>query len=155
MRNLIRNTAEKWHFAMEKVMPDSFIFAVLLTFIVFILALTVVQASPIKIVDSWYRGFWAYLGFSMQMVVLLIFGYSLAITRLGARAIDAVTGIAKTPAGAVAVVAAAGATGTEMRTIHGILPAGLPVRVHPGCSDLSVFADVKISHQHSAPAGFR
>lgn len=55
MKNLIRTWAEKWHFAMEKVMPDSFIFAVLLTFIVFILALVVVQASPTKIVESWYR----------------------------------------------------------------------------------------------------
>src|SRR4030042_6628764 len=105
MRNFIRNTAEKWHFAMEKVMPDSFIFAVLLTFIVFILALTGVQASPVKIVESWYKGFWTYLAFSMQMVILLIFGYSLAITRVGVKAIDAITGIAKTPAQAVAVVA--------------------------------------------------
>ena len=109
MRNFIRNTAEKWHFAMEKVMPDSFIFAILLTFIVFILALVVVQASPVKIVESWYRGFWAYLGFSMQMVVLLIFGYSLAITRVGVKIIDAITGIAKTPAQAVAVVTAVAA----------------------------------------------
>jgi len=105
MKNVIRNWAEKWHFAMEKVMPDSFIFAILLTFIVFILALTVVHASPVKIVECWYKGFWAYLAFSMQMVVLLIFGYSLAITRVGVKAIDAVTGIAKTPAQAVAVVA--------------------------------------------------
>jgi len=109
MRNFIRNTAEKWHFAMEKVMPDSFIFAILLTFIVFILALIVVQASPVKIVESWYRGFWAYLAFSMQMVILLVFGYSLAISRVGVKVIDSVTGIAKTPAQAVAVVAAAGA----------------------------------------------
>jgi short subunit fatty acids transporter len=41
------------HFAMEKVMPDSFIFAALLTFIVFIMALAVVGASPVKIVESW------------------------------------------------------------------------------------------------------
>ena len=109
MRNFIRNTAERWHFAMEKVMPDSFIFAILLTFIVFILALIVVQASPVKIVESWYRGFWAYLAFSMQMVVLLIFGYSLAISRVGVKVIDSITGIAKTPAQAVAVVAAVAA----------------------------------------------
>jgi short-chain fatty acids transporter len=109
MRNFIRNTAEKWHFAMEKVMPDSFIFAILLTFIVFIMALIFVQASPVKIVESWYRGFWAYLAFSMQMVVLLIFGYSLAISRVGVKVIDSVTGIAKTPAQAVAVVAAVAA----------------------------------------------
>jgi len=109
MKNFIRNTAERWHFAMEKVMPDSFIFAVLLTFIVFILALAVVQASPVKIVESWYRGFWAYLAFSMQMVVLLIFGYSLAISRVGVKVIDSITGIGKTPAQAVAVVAAVAA----------------------------------------------
>ena len=109
MKGFIRNWAEKWHFGMEKVMPDSFIFAALLTFIVFIMAFVVVGASPVQIVECWYRGFWAYLGFSMQMVVLLVFGYSLAITRLGVKAIDAVTGIAKTPAQAVAVVTAAAA----------------------------------------------
>ncbi len=50
MRKAIRGLAEKLHFGMEKVMPDSFIFAVLLTFIVFILAMVVVGAGPIKIV---------------------------------------------------------------------------------------------------------
>ena len=109
MKGFIRNWAEKWHFGMEKVMPDSFIFAALLTFVVFIMALVVVGASPVQIVESWYKGFWAYLLFSMQMVILLIFGYSLAITRIGVKAIDAVTGIAKTPAQAVALVCAAAA----------------------------------------------
>lgn len=109
MRKFLRNWAEKWQFTMEKLMPDSFIFAVLLTFIVVIMALVFVQASPVKIVQSWYKGFWAYLGFSMQMVVLLIFGYSLAITRVGVKVIDAITGIAKTPPQAVALVAGAGA----------------------------------------------
>jgi len=109
MKNPIRNWAEKWHFAMEKVMPDSFIFAMLLTFIVFIMALVFVQESPVKIVQAWYKGFWAYLAFSMQMVVLLIFGYSLAITQVGVKVIDAITGIAKTPAQSVALVAAVAA----------------------------------------------
>lgn len=105
MRKAIRDWAEKWQIGMEKVMPDSFIFAVLLTFIVFIMALVFVHASPVKIVESWYKGFWTYLGFSMQMVVLLIFGYSLAITRVGVKVIDAITGLAKTPPQAVALVA--------------------------------------------------
>jgi short-chain fatty acids transporter len=104
MRKAIRSLAEKLHFGMEKVMPDSFIFAVLLTFIVFILAMVVVGAGPIKIVESWHRGFWAYLGFSMQMTILLIFGYSLAITKPGTYILDKLTGVAKTPAGAVAWV---------------------------------------------------
>ncbi|HSR10157.1 MAG TPA: TIGR00366 family protein, partial [Thermodesulfobacteriota bacterium] len=73
MANPVRKVAEKLHFGMEKATPDSFIFAVLLTFIVFILALVVVKAPPIKIVESWHRGFWSYLLFSMQMTILLIF----------------------------------------------------------------------------------
>jgi short-chain fatty acids transporter len=105
MGNFIRRAGERCQFAMERFMPDSFIFAVLLTFIVFIMALIIVSASPVKILDSWYRGFWAYLGFTMQMVVLMTFGYSLAISRIGVKIIDAITGIAKTPKQAIIVVA--------------------------------------------------
>jgi hypothetical protein len=46
-RKAIRGLAEKLHFGMEKVMPDSLIFAVLLTFIVF-LAMVVVGVGPIR-----------------------------------------------------------------------------------------------------------
>jgi len=104
MRNPVRTIAEKLHFGMEKVTPDSFIFAVILTFIVFILAMAVVHATPLKIVAAWHRGFWAYLAFSMQMTILLIFGFSMAMTRIGALVLDKLTGLPKTPAGAVAWV---------------------------------------------------
>ena len=121
MRSFIRNWAEKWHFGMEKVMPDSFIFAALLTFIVFIMALVFAGAHPVQIVESWYKGFWAYLLFSMQMVVLLIFGYSLAITRLGIKAIEAVTGLGKTPAQTIAVVCGAAAILSQINWALGFI----------------------------------
>jgi len=57
MANPIRKVAEKLHFGMKKVTPDSFIFAVILTFIVFILALLVVNAGPLQIAAAWHRGF--------------------------------------------------------------------------------------------------
>ena len=104
MANPIRKISEKLHFGMEKITPDSFIFAILLTFIVFVLALIVVRATPLQIVAAWHKGFWAYLLFSMQMTILLIFGYSVAITRPGVWVLDKLTGVAKTPAGAVAWV---------------------------------------------------
>jgi short-chain fatty acids transporter len=106
---------------MEKVMPDSFIFAALLTFIVFIMALVFAGAHPVPIVESWYKGFWAYLLFSMQMVVLLIFGYSLAITRLGIKAIEAVTGLGKTPAQTIAVVCGAAAILSQINWALGFI----------------------------------
>ena len=36
MRNALRKAADKLNFGMDKVTPDSFIFAIVLTFIVFI-----------------------------------------------------------------------------------------------------------------------
>jgi short-chain fatty acids transporter len=104
MANPVRKLAEKLHFGMEKVTPDSFIFAVILTFIVFIMAMVVMGAGPLQIVAAWHKGFWAYLGFSMQMVVLLIFGFAVATSRPGAYILDKLTGLAKTPAQAVAWV---------------------------------------------------
>lgn len=103
--NPIRDVAERLHVGMEKVIPDSFIFAVILTFIVFVLAMVVVRAEPLAIVSAWHRGFWSYLSFSMQMVILLIFGYSMAVTPIGTRVLDWVTGLPKTPAMACAWVA--------------------------------------------------
>ena len=104
MRRAIRSLSEKLHFGMERVTPDSMIFALILTFIVFALAMLVVKATPLQVVAAWHRGFWTYLGFSMQMVVLLIFAFSFAMTKIGAKALDKISGVPKTPSGAVAWV---------------------------------------------------
>jgi len=104
MANPLSKMADKLHFGMEKITPDSFIFAIILTFIVFIMAMVFVHAGPLEIVAAWHKGFWAYLAFSMQMVVLLIFGFSVAMSRPGAYVLDKLTGVAKTPAIAVAWV---------------------------------------------------
>src|SRR4030042_1242237 len=64
----------------------------------------VVKATPVQVVAAWHRGFWAYLAFSMQMVVLLIFAFSFAMTKIGAKALDKISSVPKTPSGAVAWV---------------------------------------------------
>ena len=104
MRNVVRKLSETLHFGMEKVTPDSMIFALILTFIVFVLALVAVKATPLQIVAAWHKGFWAYLAFSMQMVVLLIFAFSFAMTKIGAKVLDKISSVPKTPSGAVAWV---------------------------------------------------
>ncbi len=103
--NPIRDVAEKLHFGLERITPDSFIFAIILTFIVVLMAMLWVGATPLQVVDAWHRGFWSYLAFSMQMTILLIFGYSMAITPIGQKVLDRVTGVPKTPAAACAWVA--------------------------------------------------
>jgi short-chain fatty acids transporter len=69
-------------------LPDSFLFAILLTFIAAILAMLVKGSAPFEVVTSWYKGFWSLLTFAMQMVLILVTGFAIAISPPASRFID-------------------------------------------------------------------
>jgi short-chain fatty acids transporter len=58
-----------WSF---KYLPDPSIFAVLLTFIAFVLGLMFTNTTPLQMLNNWYKGFWELLTFSMQMALMVI-----------------------------------------------------------------------------------
>ena len=62
----------------ERWMPNPFLFAIVLTYIVFAGALVSTDAGPVELVGFWYDGFWAFLTFSMQMVLILMTGFVVA-----------------------------------------------------------------------------
>lgn len=62
----------------RQYIPNPFIFAIILTAVVFLLGVGLTPAGPFEMVQHWYGGFWNLLSFSMQMVVILLFGYVLA-----------------------------------------------------------------------------
>lgn len=62
----------------EKAMPDPLIFAVGLTFVAFILGITLAGNTPMKMLNNWYTGFWELLAFAMQMTLILVTGHALA-----------------------------------------------------------------------------
>jgi short-chain fatty acids transporter len=62
----------------ERWVPDAFVFAVLLTFGAFLLALVATDRGPVALVGDWYRGFWSLLEFAMQMTLVLVTGHALA-----------------------------------------------------------------------------
>ena len=62
----------------ERWMPSPFLFAILLTYVVFLAGVVTTDAGPTALVGYWYDGFWAFLGFSMQMVVILMTGFVVA-----------------------------------------------------------------------------
>ncbi len=64
--------------SVERWMPDPFLFAVLLTFVTYLMGLLIANASPMDVIIYWYRGFWGLLTFAMQMVLILVTGYALA-----------------------------------------------------------------------------
>jgi len=64
--------------SVEKWMPDPFLFAVLLTFLTYVMGIVIAGSSPMDMVLNWYKGFWELLTFAMQMVLILVTGYALA-----------------------------------------------------------------------------
>lgn len=81
----------------QKYMPDAFVFALLLTMLVALISFFWVDASPLLIVSSWYDGFWNLLEFGMQMVLLLITGYSIALSPIAKKGVEALSRKITTP----------------------------------------------------------
>ena len=63
----------------ERNMPNPYLFAVLLTFIAYLMGLILTGNGPMDMLKHWYNGFWKYLTFAMQMVLILVTGHALAI----------------------------------------------------------------------------
>jgi len=72
---------------LKKSLPSPFSIAVILTYLTIILALWLTPAAPtsqshlLEIGSYWAKGFWELLTFSMQMMLILVLGYVLALTR--------------------------------------------------------------------------
>ena len=89
---------------MNKFLPDAFIFAVILTIIVFIAAMPAAGASPLQLVMAWGNGVWGLLAFSMQMALVVVTGTAFATAPIVKKVLEAIAKLAKTPAQGVALV---------------------------------------------------
>lgn len=66
---------------LERWIPSALTFAIVLTLIVAILAMTLTQTSPVDVVKGWGDGLAGLLAFMTQMCLILLLGYMLANTR--------------------------------------------------------------------------
>ena len=89
---------------MNKFLPDAFIFAVILTIIVFIAAMPAAGANPLQMAMAWGSGVWGLLAFSMQMALVVVTGTAFATAPIVKKALEAIAKLAKTPAQGVALV---------------------------------------------------
>lgn len=88
----------------QKYLPDAFLFAVILTVIVFLLGIFCTGQTPMAMVLHWGNGFWALLAFSMQMALILVTGHTLASTPVIDKFLDKMASKPKTPGGAILLV---------------------------------------------------
>ena len=105
MRNGIRKAIEKLNFGMDKVIPDSFIFAVILTVIVYLMGIFIAKATPFAMLKFWAEGFWNFLSFGMQMTLVLATGFTLGTSPAGERFLKALSKIPKNSLQAVIFIA--------------------------------------------------
>lgn len=64
--------SKKFQFAADKIIPDSFVFCIILTLIVFVLGLVLTGTGPLDMVLHWYSGLWSMIAFAFQMSFMVI-----------------------------------------------------------------------------------
>lgn len=85
----------------RRYLPDAFLFAIVLTLIVYVLGFALTEHTPLDLVRDWGDGFWALLEFAMQMTLIVVTGYILASTPAVDKVLRKIAGIARTPGQAI------------------------------------------------------
>ena len=90
---------------MNRWLPDAFLFAIILTIVVFIGAMAATGMGPIKIVDAWGNssGFWGLLSFSMQMALVVVLGSACASAKPVKKLLHTIAGVCKNNMQAIVV----------------------------------------------------
>src|SRR5690606_22208870 len=88
----------------RRYLPDAFLFAIILTFVVFLLGIIFTNNNPVDMVGYWGGGFWGLLAFAMQMALIVVTGYILANSPVVKRFLGKISNLANTPGQAVILV---------------------------------------------------
>ena len=89
----------------QKYLPDAYLFAIVLTFISYVMALALTGKSALQLVVMWGNGLYGILGFAMQMILILVTGHALASSKPVKAVLRTLGGIPKTTAQAAALTA--------------------------------------------------
>lgn len=69
---LLWRFSQKFQFAADRIIPDSLVFCLILTFMVYVLALIFTDRGPIQLCLDWFNHAWDMLAFSMQMSMMVV-----------------------------------------------------------------------------------
>ena len=103
--NVVAQSGKKLSDWSERNMPNPYLFAVILTFIAYFMGWILTENGPMDMLKHWYNGFWKYLTFAMQMVLILVTGHALAIAPGVHPFLKRLAGIPKTSGQAVLMTA--------------------------------------------------
>lgn len=72
----------------KKYMPAPYLFALILTFVTAVLAITITKTALAPLTAFWYQGLWDILPFTTQMALMLLGGHALVDAPLVKRGLD-------------------------------------------------------------------
>lgn len=101
---MIRRTSKFFAHIMERWLPDAFVIAIIITFIVLITGVLTQDYSATHMVRLWGDGVWDLLVFSMQVTITLFTGSVLAQTEAIREGLKKIASIAKTPEQAIVLM---------------------------------------------------
>ena len=90
-------------------LPDPFLFAIILTIVVFIAAMVGTQQGPLDLIWAWggqgktESGFWSLLAFAMQMALVLVLGSAMASAKVCKRILGAIASLAHNKRSAILI----------------------------------------------------
>jgi short-chain fatty acids transporter len=116
----------------ERLMPDPFLLAVLLTVVAVIAVFVFVpNTSPGGLLDAWFAGVWGpknIFAFALQMIIILVAGYTLAEAPIVRRGLDRVAALPKTQFQAALVCFFAAAVASLLNWGLGLVVGALMAR---------------------------
>ena len=112
----------------ERVVPDPWVLAWGLTLLAGVLAVWLTPSSAGEVLGYWREGFWDFLKFAMQMVLILLTGHIVASSPPVTAAMTRLARLPRTGAQAVALVAVTSSVGALLNWGLGLVGGALLVR---------------------------
>jgi short-chain fatty acids transporter len=106
-------------------MPDSLVFAILLTFIVALMSLGLTDSGPLEVVRGWGDGLSGLLAFIAQISIVLALGYTLAHTTPIQRLLGRISRLPRSPAAAYGFVTLIAALASLISWGLGLIVGGI------------------------------
>lgn len=102
--NFLWRFSQKFQFAADKIIPDSMVFCLILTFIVYFAALIFTGTGPVALAMQWFDGMWTQLAFAMQMSLMVVVCAATANSKQVTHAMNKLASYINSPAVAMCVL---------------------------------------------------
>jgi short-chain fatty acids transporter len=130
-----RNVMARNGISFARWVPNSFVIACLLTLVTFALVISVAGKSFLDAEGYWAKGFWELLELTMQLALIVLTGYIVAVSPLMSRLLERVAELARSDRAAVALMGLVSMTASWLHWGLGLIAGPIflrfLIRKHP------------------------